>query len=84
MNRVIVGVTAGLATLGLLLAAPAALADADYNGDGICDTADQQIIQDAMGTSAGDDGYLAAADYDGDGVISMVDLNEFSNLCNAN
>lgn len=74
-------VFAGLVMLGLLLAAPAALAaDGDYNGDGVCDAADSQIIQDIQGSVAGDGNYIAAADYDGDGVISLVDLSQHLDL----
>ena len=71
MTRVI----AGLAMLGLLLAAPAALA-CDYDGDGDCTSADDQIINNAIGAQEGDADYVAAADYDGDGLISLADLGE--------
>lgn len=77
MTRTIAAIT----TLGLLLAAPAALAaEGDYNGDGVCDAADTQIIQDIQGSVDGDGTYVAAADYDGDGVISLIDLGHHLDL----
>lgn len=64
-----------LATLGLMLSAPAAFAlDGDLNGDGAVDGDDTAIAQAAVGTAAGEDGFVAGADHDGDGIISMRDL----------
>lgn len=77
--------TAGLAVLGLLAAAPAALAaeEGDYNGDGKVDDADRDMIMAAMNTTPGDPGWLAAADHDGDGVISMIDVMAFKDIRDA-
>ncbi len=74
-----------LAITGLGLAAPV-LADSsacDYNGDGACDRADEEIIKAAFGTQIGDPGFVAAADHDGDGIITAVDLGRFVDLRNS-
>ena len=73
--------TLTFATLGLLLAAPAALAaEGDFNGDGAANEADREILVAAVGTTAGDEGFLAAADHDGDGTITLVDVGYFLRL----
>ena len=71
-----------LAALALLLAAPAAMAaegdyNCDYNNDGVVDDADRAILIDAMGTRAGEPGFLEAADHNGDGLITAADLGIF-------
>lgn len=48
-------------------------ASTDINGDGITDGADVEIIQAALGTVAGEEGYVAAADLNGDGTVSTID-----------
>jgi len=74
-------VTSFVLTLGLVLAAPAALAaEGDYNDDGAVDGADQQILMDAMNTTEDSDRFVAGADHDGDGVISLNDLNIFLDI----
>jgi hypothetical protein len=45
----------------------------DYNGDNVTDDADVAILQAALGTSSGDDGFVAQADHDGDGFITVED-----------
>ena len=45
----------------------------DYNGDNVTDDADVAILQAALGTSGGDDGFVAQADHDGDGFITVED-----------
>ena len=79
MNRVTLSL---LAALGLWIAAPAAFADTpgDLNGDGAVDDVDKTIMTDAIGSAAGDAGFVAAADYDGDGAISLADLNIWMDL----
>lgn len=71
--------TALLAALGLVvMSAGAALAaEGDVNADGVVDAADQQMIVDAIGTVAGDPGFVAEGDLDGDGVISLQDVGQF-------
>lgn len=71
-----------LTIAGFALAAPAFAGGSgcDYNGDGACDQADQDIIVAAQGTQEGDPGYVPAADLDGDGVISPADLSAFLDL----
>jgi len=69
-----------LATAGLFLATPALAADCDYDGDGLCDGSDRQIILDAVGSQEGDDRYVEAADHDGDGIISMGDVSAHIDL----
>ena len=66
-----------ICVLGVLLAAPAAWANGsgDCDGNGVVDADDVEIARGAVGTAAGDAGFVAAADTDGDGVISLVDLN---------
>ena len=72
-----------LATLGLLLAAPAALAaDCDVNGDGAVDSGDQEAIRASINQTDDGSGDLAG-DFDGDGVISLVDLADFMDTCDA-
>jgi hypothetical protein len=74
-------VSSFLVTLGLVLAAPAALAaEGDYNNDGVIDDADQQILMDAMNTAAGDDGFVEGGDHDGDGAISLNDVALFLDI----
>lgn len=48
-------------------------ASTDINGDGVTDGADVDIIQAALGTLEGEEGYVAAADLNGDGYITTVD-----------
>lgn len=71
MNRLI----AGIALLGLLLAAPAALAlEGDCDGDGELTRADIETLDAAQGTVEGDADFPANCDLDGDGAISLADL----------
>ncbi|MDE0885946.1 MAG: dockerin type I domain-containing protein [Myxococcota bacterium] len=64
-----------LATLGLILSAPAALAAAgDCNGDGAVDGADLDALVAANNTLS-EGTSLANCDYDGDGAISLADVN---------
>jgi hypothetical protein len=66
-----------LCAMSLMLAASAAWAGVpgDCDGNGQVDGSDAALARDAVGTSAGDDGYIDAADMDGDGTISLADLN---------
>src|SRR5664280_3295812 len=45
----------------------------DINGDGIVDGTDQALLNAALGTHAGDPGFLAVADWNHDGVIDAKD-----------
>jgi ELWxxDGT repeat protein len=49
----------------------------DSNGDRSVDDTDLALFQAALGTSAGDPGYLAYFDYNGDGVIDALDQAAF-------
>ena len=73
------------ATLGLLLAAPAAIAGSacDFDGSGTCDGADRDILMSIKGSARGDANYRADVDLDGDGVISLADASLFIQLLNA-
>jgi hypothetical protein len=72
-----------LATLGLLLAAPMALAaDCDVNGDGVVDEADKQDLLSALNSGEGSPAFIADADFDDDGMISLIDLSHFLDNCN--
>jgi len=66
-----------LCAAGLLLAAGSAQAqeacDTDYNGDGMTNSADVEVFQAALGSQAGEEGYLAQADHDGDGQVTTLD-----------
>ena len=74
-------VTSFLLALGLIFAAPAALAiEGDYNGDGVVDQTDQDMLTDAMMTTEGDPDFLPEADHDGDGVISLRDVGRFLDI----
>lgn len=70
-----------LCAMGLMLVAPAALANGsgDCNGDGVVNGDDIEIVRGALNTTDGDDGFVAEADTDGDGTISLVDLNNVLN-----
>lgn len=70
-------ITTMILAAGVMFAAPAAWAvlPGDCDGNGVVDAADAEIARDALGTAAGDDGFVAAADVDGDGAVSLVDLN---------
>lgn len=74
--------TALLAALGLVVmgAGAAFAAEGDYNGDGVVDEADSQMLVDAIGAVEGDDAYFAAGDHDGDGVISLADVSAHLDL----
>ncbi len=45
----------------------------DVNGDGVVDGNDAQLLTQALGTSAGQPGYVAAANFDQSGVIDATD-----------
>jgi len=45
----------------------------DFDGNGVTDADDVAVMQSAMGTGDGDEGYIAAADLNGDGTVSMAD-----------
>ena len=70
------------AALGLFLAAPLALAGdpCDYNGDGVVDQTDGQLIQAAAAENSteGDPLWNPMMDHDGDGVISLADVMYFT------
>ena len=71
-----------LAALGLVLlsAGGAFAAEGDFNGDGVVDGSDQQILLDAVGSVAGDENFVAGGDADGDGVITLQDVSAFLKL----
>ena len=48
-------------------------ASTDINGDGTTDGGDVEILQAALGTVEGEEGYVAAADLNGDGTVSTID-----------
>lgn len=75
----------GIATVGLLLCAPAAMAgvEGDYNADGVVDDLDKDIIFSSLNTTTDDPEFVPAADHDGDGVISLVDVGHFSKIYQA-
>ncbi len=47
---------------------------ADLNGDGALSCADLAIVQGALGTSAGQPGFVAAADINGNGIVDARDV----------
>ena len=56
------------AAAGLLFVAPAAFgSDGDYNGDGVVDDADAQMLRDALNTAPGDPGFFAKGDENASG-----------------
>ncbi|MBJ20283.1 MAG: hypothetical protein GY910_09830 [bacterium] len=67
----------GLIAAGLVLFAGVSFAQddcgTDFNGDGITDVADIEVLQAALGSLEGDDDYVAAADLDGDGEVTVAD-----------
>ena len=72
------------ATLGLLVAAPAALAaTCDFDGDNDCDDVDRAELMSLQGSVDGDANYRADVDLDGDGVISLADASIFVRLAKA-
>ena len=54
--------------------------DTDYNNDGVTDESDAAIIQAALGTTEGDEGFDARADHDGDGSVLVSDFGIFLGL----
>lgn len=70
---------AGLLTMtSLLVFATAAQAqqqscETDFNGDGVTDEADVEILRSVLGAQASDEGYLARVDLNGDGAITIAD-----------
>lgn len=66
-----------LVAAGVVLFASAAFAaddcDTDYNGDGVTDAADIEILQAALGSLEGDEAFVAQADHNGDGEITVLD-----------
>ena len=67
----------GLVAAGLVLFAGASFAqnscDTDFNGDGVTDVMDVQVLQAALGSSEGDANFNAQADLDGDGEVNTID-----------
>lgn len=51
----------------------------DLDGDGDIDNEDRKILFAAMGSCAGDPGYVEAADYNGDGCIDKADFQVWQN-----
>lgn len=63
-------------TLSLATAAfaqDACPASTDINGDGVTDSADVEVLQEALGKLEGEDGYVPSADLNGDGYITTLD-----------
>jgi hypothetical protein len=70
--------TKGLLLAALLVAASVFAASADcrgdFNGDGVIDEADYEILKAAMGAEEGDVDYAPHIDLDDDGVIGGTDF----------
>jgi hypothetical protein len=49
----------------------------DLNGDGVCDSRDESILSNALGTCSGQSGYIPRIDVDGDGCITTTDVAAF-------
>jgi len=66
-----------LVVAGAMLFANVSLAqhscDTDFNGDGVTDPADFEILKAAYGSSEGDDNFVAAADLNQDGWVTTLD-----------
>jgi len=68
---------AGAAAISLMLCGASAYAydaEFDYNGDGVNDEGDLELITDAFNTGEGDPGFDSAFDHDGDGFIGGADI----------
>ena len=67
---------AGIALMLLLSVGVAYAYDAefDYNGDGVVDQADLDILNAHLGLGEGDPDYDSGFDHDGDGFIGGTDL----------
>jgi hypothetical protein len=67
----------------VLLASGTASADVscetDFNGDGVTNEADFEILKSQMGATEDHEGYWPAVDLDGDGQVGLSDLNVFLN-----
>lgn len=50
----------------------------DFDGNGVTDEADFEILRAHFGAIEGDETYSAAVDLDGDGEIGLGDLNVFN------
>ena len=51
--------------------------DTDFNGDGMIDEADLEILKTHIGSTDEDEDYAPAVDLDGDGVVGLMDFNLF-------
>ena len=71
-----------LATAGLVMMAPAALAggSCDFDGNGACDDADRDLLMSLQGAARGDADFRDDVDLDDDGVISLVDAAQWTQL----
>ena len=58
--------------------------DFDYNNDGRVDAADAKLLQAAIGTDEGDEGFADAFDADSDGLIAGTDWAAFLNATRKN
>ena len=68
---------AGFAGLILMLSLGTAHAydvEFDYNGDGVVDQADLDILTENFGSGEGDEGFDSRFDHDGDGFVGGTDI----------
>ena len=57
--------------------ASAGSCDTDFNGDGVTNESDFDILKAVIGSSEGGEGYSPVVDLNGDGEIDLVDLTVY-------
>jgi hypothetical protein len=70
-----------LVLLGSGAASASVSCETDFNGDGVTNETDFEILKSQMGATDDQEGYSPAVDLDGDGQVGLSDLNVFLN-CN--
>ncbi len=74
VHRILIGAIS-MALLLCVSSASAYDAEFDYNGDGVVDDLDIELIVAAFNTMEGTDGFDPAFDHDGDGMVLSADIS---------